>query len=140
MKETSARLCYCQPIPRLHDCRGTYESNTDGPFMEKAINCGQSVLGSDQLRQEYRRQIASVAGHVQLKVLQGMLRHASKSVSAMLMHWMSDHAMWVSPRSHSVQLKDFANMQYFKNMTGNIYWQSLLHADRRVLAACLLSS
>ena len=47
MKQTPTGLCYCQPMPRLHDCRGTYESDTDGPFMERA--CGQSVLGFDYL-------------------------------------------------------------------------------------------
>lgn len=42
--------------------------------MESA--CGQKVLGSDHLRQEYRRQIASVAEHVQLKAFAG---HAETS-------------------------------------------------------------
>ncbi len=54
---------------------GTYEHNTDAPFVSKA--CGQSVLGSDNLQQEDRRHIASVIGNVQLQVLQGMLRQAS---------------------------------------------------------------
>ncbi len=119
MTETPSGLRYCQPMPRLHDCRGTNECNTDAPFVLEA--CGQSVLGSDHLRQEDRRRLASVAGNVQLKVLQGMLRQASQVCVNLLMHWMSDHAMRVSPRSHSVQLKDLGNMQCFEDMTGNIH-------------------
>ncbi len=94
------------------------EHNRDAPFGLEA--CGQSVLGSDRLGQEDRRQIASVAGNVQLQVLQGMLRQASQVCVNLLMHRMSNHALRVLPRSHSVQLKDLENMQYFENVIGNI--------------------
>ena len=106
-------------MPRLHSCLGKHAHSTDVPFVLEA--CGQSVLGSDHLRQEDRRQIASVAGNVQLQVLQGMLRQASQVCVNLLMQWMSDHAMRVLPRSHSVQLKDLGNMQYFENAIGNIH-------------------
>lgn len=73
----------------------------DAPFMLEAY--GQSVLGSDHLQPKDRRRLASVAGNVQLMVLQGMLRQVSQDYVNLLMHWMSDHAMGVLPRSHSVQ-------------------------------------
>ncbi len=47
MKQTPTGLCYCQPMPRLHDCKETYECDTAAPLMLRV--CGQSVLGFDYL-------------------------------------------------------------------------------------------
>lgn len=77
MKQTPTGLCDRQHRPRLH-CVRTCQLVRDVPFVLEA--CGQSVLGTDQLQQEDRRQLASVAGNVQLK---GFAGHAETSVPSL---------------------------------------------------------